>query len=328
MVAILILNWNGWKDTFECLKSLQNIHYDKFFVVVGDNGSTNDSIIHIKEHCKAKGFHVLSDDIINQSQNIINNKDIVLLDLKINNGFAKGNNLMIRYCQKFIPNYYLLLNNDTEVAPDFLDKLVAFKKESREYDILTPLIPFYYNKTKIWNAGGKLFWGFRKYYYANRPISEIKEKQFIECSFITGCAMMITPAILNENNEVFSERFFFGEEDFEFSMRQNRKGKRMACVCGSIVYHKVSASSVGQSNINKDFIYYLNRFVNVKLTFSKFSYFIWKLIYVPYIWFLLSKTYSDSQRNNFISLLLKESAHLDSIDKSYFERTMQSTDLF
>ena len=43
MVAIMILNWNGWQDSIACLESLSKIDYDEFFVVLGDNGSTNNS---------------------------------------------------------------------------------------------------------------------------------------------------------------------------------------------------------------------------------------------------------------------------------------------
>ena len=49
MTAIIILNWNGYKDTIECLDSLLNCQND-FFIVVVDNGSDNNSVEFIKKH--------------------------------------------------------------------------------------------------------------------------------------------------------------------------------------------------------------------------------------------------------------------------------------
>ena len=43
-ICIIILNWNGWKDTIECLESIFGIEYSNYSVIVVDNDSTNDSI--------------------------------------------------------------------------------------------------------------------------------------------------------------------------------------------------------------------------------------------------------------------------------------------
>jgi len=43
-VAINILNWNGWKDTIECLGSVFRIDYPNYQVIVVDNCSTDGSV--------------------------------------------------------------------------------------------------------------------------------------------------------------------------------------------------------------------------------------------------------------------------------------------
>jgi len=43
-VAILILNWNGWEDTIECLESIYQITYENYDTIVIDNGSSNESV--------------------------------------------------------------------------------------------------------------------------------------------------------------------------------------------------------------------------------------------------------------------------------------------
>lgn len=53
-VSIIILNWNGWQDTVECLESLYQITYPNYDVIVIDNGSKDESIKKIKEWAKGK----------------------------------------------------------------------------------------------------------------------------------------------------------------------------------------------------------------------------------------------------------------------------------
>ena len=53
-VSIIILNWNGWKDTIECLESIYQITYQNYDVIVVDNGSKDDSVQKIKEYCEGK----------------------------------------------------------------------------------------------------------------------------------------------------------------------------------------------------------------------------------------------------------------------------------
>lgn len=326
MVAILILNWNGYNDTINCLKSLLEIDYKDFFVIVGDNGSSNNSLFMIENYLKESNVDYIKTGINEKCHSIAPNK-VILCDLIENNGFSKGNNMILKYASFYTPDYYLLLNNDTEVKCNFLDHLINFHCQHSDYSILTPLIYYYDNKNRIWNAGGKLKMGFRKYFYSDSEGVIFSDGMFIECSFVTGCSLFITPDILNEKNEVFTERFFFGEEDFEFSMRQKRLGNKMACVCDSIIYHKVSASSKNHSSINKIFIHYLNRFIDMKLSFSKCYYILWKIIYIPYIFLLLKRSYSFRQCIQFISLLVSESKRLNGVDQSYFYR-MMSSDIF
>ncbi|MCE5214153.1 MAG: glycosyltransferase, partial [Methanobacterium sp.] len=100
-VTIVIVNWNGWEDTIECLKSLYHVNYTNFNIIIVDNHSQDDSVKKIKDY--------------------IENKKLILIVNDENYGFAEGNNIGIRYAQKnFNPDYILLLNNDTIVDKEFL----------------------------------------------------------------------------------------------------------------------------------------------------------------------------------------------------------------
>ena len=262
MTAIIILNWNGANDTLACLESLAKAEGD-FRTYVVDNGSSDDSLQRIEAWL---GTHPTFDGR--------------LIPLDRNYGFACGNNKGIAVARKDNPDYYLLLNNDTEVTPDFLLRLQEFAAAHQEYKVLTPKINYFFDKEKIWNCGGRLFYGFRKYFYAGSCNSEVKEKEYINISFVTGCALFFGHDMLDDNGKIFTERFFFGEEDFEFSLRMRKEKQKMACVLNSLVYHKVGAS-ISLVVTPKIYLYYLNRFVDVRLNFGKCKYLFWVILNIP-----------------------------------------------
>ena len=265
MTAIIILNWNGADDTLACLQSLSKAE-GEFVVYVVDNGSSDDSLARIQAWIDE---HV--------------NVDVHLVSLGKNYGFARGNNKGLEIACKANPDSYLLLNNDTEVCPDFLVRIEAFSKLHPEYRVLTPKINYYYDKCKIWNCGGKLSFGFRKYYYAGAPDSAVREEEYIPISFVTGCALYFYPELLDEQSHLLTERFFFGEEDFEFSLRMKAQGVHMVCVLDSQIYHKVGASGNKMNGLGKLYMHYLNRFIDVRLHMNTLCYSLWRLLNLPLV---------------------------------------------
>src|SRR3970282_211531 len=102
-VAVVILNWNGFSDTSECLDSLRRITYPSFKAIVIDNGSSGDEASALRERFP-------------EARVIASPKNL---------GFAGGCNLAIRQAADDEPEYVLLLNNDVTVDPRFLDGLVG-----------------------------------------------------------------------------------------------------------------------------------------------------------------------------------------------------------
>ncbi len=313
MTAIIILNWNGADDTLACLDSLLKAEGD-FRVYVVDNGSTDDSLQRIRAWLDAHdGF------------------DAQLVPLDKNYGFARGNNMGLEVARENAPDSYLLLNNDTEVRPDFLTRLNAFSTKHPECRVLTPKINFYYDKLKIWNCGGKLSFGFRKYYYAGQPNSAVKEADYIPISFVTGCALFFYPELLDEEGHLLTERFFFGEEDFEFSLRMKKQSVSMACVLDSLIYHKVGASGDKMDGTGKIYLHYLNRFIDVRIHKSVAFYNLWTLVNMPFCLKhfykcsqsvrgavgLMNQLWRDAKKKNGVS---KDDFEALVIDKTYFTR--------
>ena len=290
MTAIILLNWNGYKDTVECLASLFACVKQDFIWVVVDNGSENESVKEITSFLNDRGkdFSVVKQGETPSSP--LKAGQGIVYCLKENYGFAKGNNLGIALVEQLAanegsskPSHYLLLNNDTLVEPDFLEKLETFVREHPQYVALTPQIRYAEPRNKIWNCGGRLFFGLRKYYYLDQDFTTIKQKEYIKINLITGCALFAKRELLGSEG-LLTNRFFFGEEDFDFSLRMQEQGKKMACVLDSVIYHKLGASRDVKKKIKFTYLHYLSRFIDVRQHWNNpLKYAVWKTLYFPYI---------------------------------------------
>ncbi|MBO7416971.1 MAG: glycosyltransferase family 2 protein [Bacteroidaceae bacterium] len=255
MTAIILINWNGADDTIDCLESLDKAH-GSFMVVVADNGSTDDSLERIE--------HVIPELSIK----------VELLPLGHNWGFAAGNNKAIEYAGRFNPDSYMLLNNDTVVEPDFLVRLNEYREQRPDIRILGPMVCYWSDRNRIWSCGAHLSFGTRRALYRDATTDVLESRKPIEVSFISGCALFADASLIEKGSGLLSERFFFGEEDFEFAHRMRSRGEKMAIIPDSVIYHKVGSSAKkmsGRAKLGRDYIYYLGRLIVVREYYCPFS---------------------------------------------------------
>jgi len=325
-VAVIILNWNGWKDTLECLESVFKSDYTDFNVIVVDNCSTDRSVEMIKKWAKgeltASGpdpehplFGLSSPPVkkpilyaeykylaekreylvtkengilksINDSESV-ESKCLILIRSNRNLGFAGGNNVGINYALKTNKfGYIFLLNNDAVITPSTLRILTNTLRENENLGFVMPVIYYYDSPNRIWNAGGVLTkWGGRRYLNAGRVDNGIYEgKKLVPISFVSGCALLVKSEILLKFG-LLSEDFFFGEEDYEFSLRMKKHNVMGACLPEAHVYHKVSRSvqQFCPDKLKMAFIYHLNRFINLKKYYKRWYWNIWRFLALVYI---------------------------------------------
>lgn len=347
LVFIVILNWNGWQDTVECLGSLIDTKYSNFVALVVDNGSTDDSVVQIQSWAASErqdngrvGLLSVqlqnSSYILERAAEMIPESEpdvirVVLVETGENLGFAAGNNVGIAFSIASGASYVWLLNNDTVVEGDALCKLICLLESDTTFDGASAEIRYHRTPEKVWNCGGRLTWfGSRSYLYAGVSHTTIPSDRVIPITFATGCALLLRTSLLDEIG-LLSERFFFGEEDIEFSRRMKRYKKQLACKTGAIVYHKVGstmnlrAASVGNKNIGRVYLHYLNRFVHMKAEWPPYIWEAWRLLSAIYILPMLKFRYQIPWRNLFkmYQCLLGESSHLTSVDKNTFDRVME-----
>ena len=268
MTVVILINWNGADDTLACLRSLAGAGGD-FRIVVADNGSEDDSVARIEAF-------LASDEWKTTSQH-----EAELLPLGRNWGFAVGNNKAIAYARRYQPAAYMLLNNDTEVEPDFMVKLQDYRRAHPDVKVAGPLICYWAEKNRIWSCGGRLTFGTRKGYFRNAEV--MPDRSPLPVTFISGCALWADASLLDAEGRLLTERFFFGEEDFEFAHRMRRAGEKMAIVRQSVIYHKVSSAAkrMEGGRLGRDYIYYLGRLIVARLYYTPLQFLVIRCLSLP-----------------------------------------------
>jgi GT2 family glycosyltransferase len=234
-VAIIVLNWNGGDDTLACLESLTQLDYPTFEIVVVDNGSSDGSAPAIREQFPGV-------TIIENGENL---------------GYAGGNNVGLRYALARGLDHVLLLNNDTEVSPDFLRLLVKGAEADAMVGIAGPTIYYHDRPDVIWSAGGAIDWQRGQTWMVG--LNERDTGQFgqepREVAFVTGCALLAKRAVL-EQAGMLDEQFFAYYEETEWCVRARRAGFKIVHMPQAHIWHKISPAAQADSPLVH---YYMTR---------------------------------------------------------------------
>jgi GT2 family glycosyltransferase len=250
-VAIVVLNWNGLKDTLACLASLRQLTYPSYQTVVVDNGSTDGSA----EAMRAKY------------------PDVPFIETGENLGYVGGNNVGLKWALEQGANYVLLLNNDTEVAPDFLSELVRAAESAASVGIVGPTIYYFDRPQTIWSAGGAIDWTWGETRMVG--LDQTDTGQFgcqpRPVDFVTGCAMLVKSQVIQQIG-MLDPRFFAYYEDTEWSVRAARAGFAIWHVPSAKIWHKISPERRAASPQTH---YYMTRNRLLFLRYTGASYWAW-----------------------------------------------------
>ena len=272
-VTIIILNWNGWKDTIECLESLYQITYPDYDVIIVDNGSEDESVQKIREYCEgkieaeSKFFEYSSENKLikiieytkegaeaggGKEQEIMDlpsNGKMIIIKNEENYGFAEGNNIGMRYALKASnPDYVLLLNNDTVVDKEFLGELVKVAESDEQIGIVGPKIYYYDEPRMLWATGDQKSMG--KIDDKDRRYNDVKKVKFV-----VGCAFFVKASVIDKVGLLDPDLFLYGEEN-DYCMRVQKAGYELYFSPSSIIWHKSSL----QGDLLKPYqIYYSSR---------------------------------------------------------------------
>lgn len=216
-VTCIVLNWNGWQDTIDCLEVLDVSTYSNMTVLVVDNGSTDNSVSRIRDA----------------------HPGVAVIETHRNLGFAGGNNAGIRHALAHGAEYVWLLNNDTTAAPDALSALVA--KATSDCRLGAVASVSYYadspSRVEAWAGAHVNLWC-----GAGRNSTRPRPDEWFHS--LNGTSLLISKAAL-EDAGLLDEGFFLYWEDTEFCLRLRKRGWRLGAAGDSNILHRVNASTGG-----------------------------------------------------------------------------------
>lgn len=263
----IVLSWNNYDDTKECLDSLLSSESQLSGIIVVDNGSKDGSIMRLKNtFADVKNFYL-----------ILNEQNL---------GFAAGVNSGLRFALKQEPDYIFLLNNDTVIDKECIKHLEQEAREVPGVGIIGPRIFYFNDSRRIWHGGGFFSW------LKTGVVIPEKNKLIEECdeearpvTFLTGCAMLIKREVF-ETIGLFDEDYFLYEEDLDFCLRASRAGFKLLYVPSAKVWHKIEA--IAKDRTSPFVLYHMarSRILMLRKNFSwpyfLYGVFLHLLFYTPF----------------------------------------------
>ena len=225
-VTIIIPNYNGIKFMKDCIESLRVQTYKNFEILVVDNGSKDESV-----------------DYLRDLESYESNLNIKAIYLDENLGFAGGVNVGLAACDS---KYVILLNNDTEVFPDYVEMLVDAIEKSDRIFAVNPLMINAHDKELVDDAGdgySLLGWGYQ--IGVGEKVADFTKRRAV----FSACAgaSIYRKSILDEIG-YFDEMHFAYLEDMDLSFRARLRGYIIGFEPRAKVYHLGSATSGSKYN--------------------------------------------------------------------------------
>lgn len=261
-VNIIVLNYNNYQDTIECVDSILQLNYTNYNLIVIDNASTNNSFDHLKNH-----FKFLKENSPSYNYQLLDENETYIFDESCqlyltrsneNNGYSSGNNIGIDISMKYTHCEYIwILNNDTIVDIDSLTNQVNYFeseiKHGKNLGILGSKLLNYFDQDKIQAVAGSYnkVWGFSKSIGLDKNSNEISQIDANKIDYINGASMFVSRNFILNVGFLATEYFLYFEElDWAQKARANKFS--LGYCNDSLVYHKGGASVHFVESLNKN----------------------------------------------------------------------------
>jgi GT2 family glycosyltransferase len=274
-VYIIILNWNGWIDTLECLESIFSNDYSNYQVIVCDNDSKDESLDKVKAWADGRLLAInpevsptrgLVHPIVKPIRYVEYNRSnaeaggrvedrdvpLIIIHSDANLGFAGGNNICLRYIlSRDDFKYVWLLNNDTVINSDALSSMVKRMHEKPSAGMCGSTLLYYHAPGVVQALGGATYspWlATSKHIGAFQKLNESIDIVDVEArmKYIVGASLLVSRPFLCDVG-LMSEEYFLYFEEIDWSTRMGNKYS-LAYAAKSIVYHKEGSSIGSNSN--------------------------------------------------------------------------------
>ncbi len=248
MVCIILINYNGKVDTEECVKSIKKNLAD-FKIIIVDNNSIMGQV---------------------EYNDVIDRKCCEIVYLDENIGFAAGNNIGLQRAKEFNPEYYFILNNDTTIPDDCIEKLIEKSQKESDRYVITTKIVYFDDPGIIWYGGCSYNKRLGEYKSLGLRQNDSEEYNIeSEVDYITGCAMFI-PAHILDKVGFLSEEYFLYYEDADYCERIKKSNIKMLYYPGVTILHKESRSTKRGSDmysyyIIRNYLFFIRKYSKKKI---------------------------------------------------------------
>jgi len=227
-IAIVVLNWNGADDTLACLDSLSALTYPNFNVVVVDNGSTDDSLARLRPYTAPY--------------------PLTLLETGRNLGYAGGNNVGTQHALDHGAEFVLVLNNDTTIAPDLLERLLESAQRNPDAGVFSARILYFDEPEKVWFDGARWNPSSLRLEWPGQGADESSlGTTDHETDYACGAALFFRSEVARQIG-LLDESFFLVWEEVDWGFRARKAGWRNLVVPAARVWHKIGVSFGSESS--------------------------------------------------------------------------------
>jgi len=238
--GVVVVNFNRPADTLDCLESLHQTDPRPRYVVVVDNGSSDDTVAQISDWARSRGISLQKLDAETERA-VDSGAWLTVIRSERNRGFSGGNNVGVDYLLRHTDaTHWLLLNNDATVKEDFFAHIAAVIRSTPAAGLMTGTIYHDPARDRVWYAGGKEM----PYRALVAHMHEVPADGLPrQTEFITGCAMVVSREAHSRIGSL-AEVYFPGySEDAEYSRRVRNAGMDLIYAPRAIAWHKVGATA-------------------------------------------------------------------------------------
>ncbi|WP_338873223.1 glycosyltransferase family 2 protein [Spirosoma sp. SC4-14] len=289
---IIVLNYNGWRDTIACIESILHLDYKNYSIIIVDNNSLDNSVNNIIKYLegdinpymedfilndvpktiipKPVPYCYLSEDDVNGTGDV-NNCKITIIKSNSNGGFSAGNNLGIKYALlRKDAEYMWLLNNDIIITPNSLSRLIEYHiavNSNNKVGIVGAKLLYYGHSNTVQCLGGGIY---NKYLGVSLQLYNGKFDRLnlpnMKIDYVSGACMLVSIDYINTVG-LLSEDYFLYYEEIDWATRGRLKGYTIDYTDRVAIYHKEGATIGATSrnsqnrNIMAEYYYIRNKLI-------------------------------------------------------------------
>lgn len=255
MIYILLVNYNSFSDTEECINSLLQLSYHNYRILVVDNSDSTEYVEQLKKDYPFNSVVYYQAVSYEQSS-----AKIVFIKAEKNKGFAAANNVGLKYIyQQGNLSYVWLLNNDTIVDMDALSHLVNKMESDSNIAICGVKLMEYYEKNVIQGIAGIYNETIAKVTFVGKHAPENSIFTNIRIDYIPGASMFLNSRFLYMHPYMCEDYFLYFEE-LDWSQKVKQCGMKLSIALNAKVYHKGGSTISGKSQtLSKLAEYYQSR---------------------------------------------------------------------